>query len=50
MLVRSFLAYPRVKKWNFLRPNNNPADFERSELVGKIAKLIQQSVEKKGLQ
>ncbi len=30
--------------------NNNPADSERSELVGKIAKLIQQSIAKKGLQ
>ncbi len=29
--------------------NNNPADFERSELVGKVAKLIQQSIAKKGL-
>ncbi len=37
-------------KWDFLRINNNPADSERSELVGKIAKLIQQSIAKKGLQ
>ncbi len=39
-------SLPRVKKWDFLGPNNNPADFERSELVGKI---IQQSIAKKGL-
>ncbi len=52
MLVTGLLiisSLPEGKKWNFLGPNNNPADFE-SELVGKIAKLIQQSIAKKGLQ
>ncbi len=45
MLVTGLLiisSLPEGKK--VLRPNNNPADFERSELVGMIAKLIQQSI------